>query len=239
MVFPSFSYVFSKKRRTLLRVQPITVLLEKPMPNEIELKLLIDPADIPRLLRHPALKAHTRHKPPTQRLLSIYYDTPDLTLHKNKTAVRLRRAGSRWIQTVKTEGRVTAGLHQRPEWEQETTENTLDLQTLPDPTLQEFFADDMLRQALQPVFMTEFSRSRRVLEWPGGDVVEFSLDRGEIRAGNCTAPICEVELELKAGASERLFTLASELQKTIALRPSNISKAARGYQLVTRNILLL
>jgi inorganic triphosphatase YgiF len=42
-------------------------------------------------VRHPVLKAHTRQQLPTQRLLSIYYDTPDLTLHKSKTAVRLRK----------------------------------------------------------------------------------------------------------------------------------------------------
>jgi inorganic triphosphatase YgiF len=165
------------------------------MPNEIELKLLIDPQDIPRLWRHPLLAARTRRKLPTQKLLSIYYDTPELTLHKNKIAVRLRRVGKRWIQTVKTEGSVVAGLHERPEWEQEIAENTLMLQPLPEPTLQRFFADDTVRKALQPIFTTEFLRSCRMLEWSNGDVIEFSLDRGEIRAGERTQPISEVELE--------------------------------------------
>lgn len=203
------------------------------MPNEIELKLLIDPQDVPRLWRHPLLVAHTRRKLATQKLLSIYYDTPELTLHKNKIAVRLRRAGNRWIQTVKTEGSVVAGLHERPEWEQATTENTLLLHVLPDPTLQQFFADGAVCAALRPVFTTEFSRSRRLLEWAEGDVIEFSLDRGEIRAGEQTQPISEVELELKSGAPGRLFELALSLQDAISLRLENISKAERGYRLAT------
>jgi inorganic triphosphatase YgiF len=203
------------------------------MPNEIELKLLIDPRDISRLWRHPLLAAHTRLRLPAQKLLSIYYDTPELTLHKNKIAVRLRRVGRRWIQTVKTEGNVVAGLHERPEWEQETAENTLMLQALPDPTLQQFFADDTVRTALRPVFTTEFSRSRRLLEWPEGDVIEFSLDRGEIRAGERTRSISEVELELKSGAPGRLFELALGLQGSIPLRLENVSKAERGYRLAT------
>ncbi|MGE0679963.1 MAG: CHAD domain-containing protein [Candidatus Binatia bacterium] len=202
------------------------------MPNEIELKLLIDPQDISRLWRHPLLVAHTRQKLPVQKLLSIYYDTPELTLHENKIAVRLRRVGRRWIQTVKTEGSVVAGLHERPEWEQETAENTLMLQALPDPMLHQFFAEDTVRMALQPVFTTEFSRSRRMLEL-NGDVIEFSLDRGEIRAGERTQPISEVELELKSGVLGRLFEVAFGLQDTIPLRLENVSKAERGYRLVT------
>ncbi len=202
------------------------------MPNEVELKLLVDPRDTTRLLRHPMLRASTRQKLPTQRLLSVYYDTPDLQLHKNKIAVRLRKVGKRWIQTVKTEGRVVNGLHERPEWEQETRARTLDFHSLPALTLQQFFTDATLQQSLRPVFTTVFTRVRRLLAWPGGDTVEFALDRGEIRAGNLTASICEVELELKAGSAERLATIAAALRETIPLQPFDISKAERGYQLV-------
>ncbi len=204
------------------------------MPNEIELKLLVDPSDVPRLFRHPALKDHTRQQLPTQRLLSVYYDTPDLILHKSKTAVRLRKVGKRWIQTVKTEGRVSAGLHERPEWEYETAENTLNFDRLEDPELRDFFADDTLRQTLRPMFTTEFSRARRILEWPSGEVVELAVDRGEIRSKDKTRPLCEVELELKAGAPGRLFEFALELQSSIPLKLENVSKAERGYQLAMK-----
>ena len=73
------------------------------MSNEIELKLRIAPADVQRLLRHPLLKACTRRTLRAQHLVSVYYDTPTFDLYRHRVAVRLRRVGRRWIQTVKTE----------------------------------------------------------------------------------------------------------------------------------------
>lgn len=204
------------------------------MNSEIELKLLVNPTDIRRLQRHPLLKALTRQKLPAQKLLSIYYDTSDLDLNKHRVAVRLRRVGRRWIQTVKAEGSVAAGLHARPEWESERTENSLAFDSIGDPTLREFFADEKLRLALRPIFITEFTRSRRILEFPSGEVVEFALDRGEVRTDDDRLPICEMELELKSGGDPaRLFEFALGLQEAIPLKLENVSKAERGYRLVS------
>ena len=105
------------------------------MNNEVELKLLIAERDIWRLLRLPMVNAVTLKKFPSQLLRNTYYDTADHRLRDRGIAVRLRQAGSKWLQTVKTEGRVIAGLHERPEWEHETTENTLDFSRLPDAEL--------------------------------------------------------------------------------------------------------
>jgi inorganic triphosphatase YgiF len=202
------------------------------MSDEIELKFLIASDEVRRFQRHPWIKALTRQKLPSQRLLSIYYDTPDCALHKQRIALRLRRVGRRWIQTVKTEGRVSAGLHERPEWECETTKDTFAFAAIPDPTIREFFADERLQRTLQPVFVTEFTRARRMLELASGDVVECSLDRGKIRAGEDCLPICEVELELKSGEPIHLFEFALSLQETLPLKLENVSKAERGYRLV-------
>jgi inorganic triphosphatase YgiF len=206
------------------------------MGTEIELKLLIAPADARRLLRHPLITALTRRKFTPQRLLSIYYDTADCVLHQQRIALRLRRVGRRWIQTVKAAGRVSAGLHERPEWEGETTKGMFVFEAIADPTLRELFADPHLQHALHPVFVTDFSRARRMLCLPSGDVVECSLDRGEIRAGEERLPICEVELELKSGDPTRLADLALRLQRTLSLKPENVSKAERGYRLACGGI---
>src|SRR5690606_9279104 len=44
-------------------------------------------------------------------------------------------------------------------------------------------------------------------------------------------PICELEVELKAGAVARLFELAVELEAPLGLRPEARSKSERGYAL--------
>ncbi|MSQ47042.1 MAG: CYTH domain-containing protein [Deltaproteobacteria bacterium] len=206
------------------------------MSTEIELKLLIASEDARRFLRHPLITALTWRKFAPQRLLSIYYDTTDCVLHQQRIAVRLRRVGRRWIQTVKTEGRVTAGVHERPEWECDTTKDTFVFDEIADPTLRALFADPHLRHALHPVFVTDFSRTRRLLHLPSGDVVECALDRGEIHAGEDRLPICEVELELKSGDPRCLADLALRLRATLSLKPGNVSKAERGYRLACRGI---
>ena len=200
-------------------------------PTEIELKLLIPSADITRLRRHPLLKSLSGSKPVTRRLLSLYFDTDDLALKNRNLALRVRRSGRQWIQTVKGGGSVQGGLHQRDEWEAPVAHDRPDFTKIADPALAALFADEALRQRLRPVFVTEFSRTAWQLETAEGDQVELALDVGEIRAGERTEPISEIELELKSGNPAALFELGLELQKGLALAPENASKAERGYGL--------
>lgn len=198
---------------------------------EIELKLLIDPADIPGLRRHPLLKALCPSGPKTRKLTSIYFDTDDFVLKNQDIALRVRRDGRNWIQTVKGGGSVQAGLHRRDEWEAPVAHDRPDLTKIDDPALAALFSAEALRQRLKPVFVTEFTRTAWLLETEAGDRVEMALDRGEIRAGAARAPICEVELELKAGDPAALYEIALELQKSVPLAAENASKAERGYAL--------
>jgi inorganic triphosphatase YgiF len=199
--------------------------------TEVELKLLIDPADIPRLRRHPLLKALCPSGPKTRKLTSIYFDTDDFVLKNQAIALRVRRSGRQWIQTVKGGGSVQAGLHQRDEWEAPVAHGTPDFTKIADPGLIALFSDEALRQRLYPIFATEFSRTVWLLETEAGDRVEMALDRGEIRAGQSSAPICEVELELKVGNPAALYELALALYEAVPLHPENASKADRGYAL--------
>lgn len=200
-------------------------------PTEVELKLLIDPADVPRLRRHPLLKALCPAGPATRKLLSIYFDTDDFFLKNRDIVLRVRRDGRHWIQAVKGGGGVRAGLHQRHEWEAPVAGDRPDFAKLADPGLIALFSDAALRRRLRPVFATEFARTVWLLETEAGDRVEMALDRGEIRADQGKSPISEVELELKTGNPAVLFELALALQEAVPLRPENASKAERGYAL--------
>lgn len=199
--------------------------------TEIELKLLIDPADVAKLRRHPLLKALCASGPKTRGLLSIYFDTDDFFLKSNTVALRVRRDGRNWVQTVKGGGSVQAGLHRRDEWEAPVAHDRPDFTKIDDPALAALFSAEALRQRLQPVFETEFTRTAWLLETEAGDRVEMALDRGEIRAGAARSPICEVELELKAGNPAALYDIALELHKSVPLAAENASKAERGYAL--------
>ncbi len=203
---------------------------------EIELKLLLDPSDVAGFKRHPLLKHYATGKPQARQLTSIYFDTPDLYLQKNHTALRVRKVGTRWVQTCKSGGQAAAGLHQRPEWESDIGGAAPDLpalqRLLPSGTpVAELLSAPGLAGRLQPIFATQFQRTIWLLRSQTGDEVELALDQGEIRHGDSSVPISEIELELKSGAPTSLFELALALQHAVPLRAANISKAERGYAL--------
>ncbi len=207
------------------------------MSTEIELKLSLSLNDVARLQRNSLLNSLSISSPVNHKLYSIYYDTPDLDLRRHHVAFRLRREGRHWIQGVKGGGSATAGLHQRQESEVRVLRAQPDFTKILNSSLAELFDVRMLRERLRPVFTTEFMRSTRTLRLAGDSEVEFCLDRGKVTAGSASMPICEIELELKSGNRLSLFQLALDLlhsvPQSVSLRLENLSKAERGYALVS------
>ncbi|HUO43484.1 MAG TPA: CHAD domain-containing protein [Burkholderiales bacterium] len=199
------------------------------MPVETELKLLIDPQHIARLRRHPLFKRGRRLAP--QKLYSVYYDTPDLALWRHGVALRLRRAGRRWVQTVKGGGSVVAGLHQRPETEAAIDDAVPDFAAIEDPMLARYFSTRKLRARLKPAVVTRFTRASYLLQPQPGVVIEASLDRGTLEGGGRSEPICELELEMKSGPAWHAHQVALQLLATAPLLAADRSKAERGFDL--------
>ena len=199
------------------------------MSNEIELKLRISPADAARLRQHPLILSHLREPPVTRKLNSIYYDTPDLALLDAGISLRVRRMAGGWFQAVKAAGHSSAGLHQRMEWEDIIAAGHPDFSKITEPALTRIFDQPSLRQELAPIFTTDVRRTEWHLVWDNGDHVELALDIGHLVVGAAREPIREIELELKAGETRRLFELALALQNDLRLELENVSKAQRGY----------
>ncbi|HEY8118128.1 MAG TPA: CYTH and CHAD domain-containing protein [Methylophilaceae bacterium] len=199
------------------------------MPNEIELKLRIAAADVPRLRRHGALKSQLVGKPITRKLTSIYYDTPDLELLDAAISLRVRRMSGNWFQAVKGAGHSLAGLHQRMEWEDIIARGQPDFSKITAPSLAAIFDAQSLRDALKPIFITEVNRAEWQLQYQDGSAIEVALDLGKLKVGKQEEDISEIELELKHGKPRHLFELALALQADIPLHIENVSKAQRGY----------
>jgi len=204
------------------------------LPVETELKLSLPKAQARQLWKRPPLSTLLVSKPSHLRLFSAYYDTPRLELRNHDVALRLRRQGRHWTQTVKTAAAPAGGLHQRTELEVAVTRGALDLQWLKHTGLPEFAEGGDSMHALGIVFTTEFDRTVAVVEPVAGTRVEVCVDQGAIVAGTTREPICEVELELKQGRVGPLFELAQQLVDTPDVRIETNSKAHRGYRLVAR-----
>jgi triphosphatase len=167
----------------------------------------------------------------TKQLSNCYYDTADLNFRRHDMGLRVRGCNGKLEQTIKTAGVVTAGLHQRPEYNVDIKDNFPELALFPDKIWQSSQQVAQLQEALIPLFSTDFTRVTWLVTLASGSVVEVAFDQGNISSGGRNVAICELELEFVSGEMTDLLTLAKLLFSVLSVRPSNQSKAARGYRL--------
>jgi inorganic triphosphatase YgiF len=173
----------------------------------------------------------------TSRLVAHYYDSPDARLARDDLALRVRREGRRWIQTLKGPSEPTggAGLQVRGEWAWTVRGAAFEPALVATTPWHKVIAKALRRGGLVRCFTTEFARRTLPLAFPDGTQAELAIDRGDIRAlANRRlhrAPICEIEIELKAGEVVNLYRLALALMADLPLTVLADSKAARGYAL--------
>ena len=203
------------------------------MNKETEIKLRVSRETLAALREHPLLKKRNKSGWEQRELYNQYFDTPSRDLAAAKVALRLRRDGDQFIQTLKTRGQSVAGLSERNEWDWYLSKAKLDLKKLDESCWPAALAE-LDKTLLQPIFTTDFIRQRAEIAWGRGKakvVIEAALDLGKVIAGEGEEEICELELELRQGEPEALLELACELAADLSLMPCDISKAERGYRL--------
>lgn len=197
------------------------------MSVEIEIKLALGITGPKQLRRHPLLQ--TGHAK-VRQLGNTYFDTPAGELEAARMALRLRRDGNSWTQTLKTDGEGGGGYSRRREWEWPVSAGVLDHAVLGELPKLPWLMPGVLTR-LKPRFTTDFERRIWHLEFAGANI-EVALDQGEILAAGGRVTIRELELELKEGDPQALWELALNLAETVPLRPADASKAARGSALL-------
>lgn len=203
------------------------------MVKETEIKLRASAEVLQALRSHLLLDARRQGDWQTGTLYNQYFDTANRDLAAAKVALRLRRDGDTYIQTLKSRGQSVAGLSERNEWDWYLKKGELDLALLDDSCWPAELAE-LDKQSLQSVFTTDFQRTRALLRWErDGEIVEVeaALDEGEVRTDNGSEPISELELEVRQGPAVALLELALALAGELPLMPCDISKAERGYRL--------
>lgn len=197
---------------------------------EIELKLRIAPQDVNLLLQHPLLQLASTQALSVEQLISRYFDTSDLALWQEGLSMRVREAGGRTIQTLKTAGEQIGDLQHRHEWDQPVTQNSPNIEQFTDPSLITKLKTILGDKHLLELFHTDFQRSSWSLNTEGTQI-ELVLDQGLVKTVTNQAVLHEIELELKQGDSQQLYKIAELLKSTIPLTVETRSKAERGYLL--------
>ncbi|MFO1237556.1 MAG: CHAD domain-containing protein [Alphaproteobacteria bacterium] len=198
------------------------------MSDEIELKLEIEPGALAALLKADPLRARGIRFRPARRLLSAYYDSPESALLAHGIFLRVRSDGRSFVQTVKTAGEGGL-LARRGEWEWRLKGPEPDLALAQETGLKPL-AKRLRRNDLRQVFVSDMTR-RVALVRDGDSLLELALDQGEVRAGRRRTPVCELEIEIKAGGPEPLFALARALAALPGVGVGHLTKAARGFAL--------
>lgn len=206
------------------------------MAAETELKFQIPP---PRLAG-----VQTALAGPRTRVLALaahYFDTPGDDLGRARIALRLRREGPRWVQTLKA-----AGAHTAQRWEHNVVLPAQRTMAAGPPLL------DLQRHAGTPAgerllavlqgaggptalaerYRTDVQRTRRVLR-QGGARLELALDLGCIVAGRRRQAVRELELELLEGPPAALLAVAGRWVAAHGLWLDPRSKSASGQALAT------
>lgn len=195
--------------------------------TEVELKF-----QVPAAHRAALTRAMSGPRTARLRLQATYFDTAERHLAQAGLALRVRRQGRQWVQTLKGAG---DGLWQRLEHEV-----PLDVPrgVLPqaDPARHDGTpAGEALRRALgdRPLAAlhgTEVVRRVRVVRAPGCSV-ELAFDTGALVASGRRWPLCELEFELKTGDPAGLTALAAKWVRRYALTLDVRTKAERGDRL--------
>lgn len=193
------------------------------MATELEIKLSVSATNQARALKWLAARPEVRpgHQ---SSLINRYFDTPLADLNQAKAALRVRKAGDAYVQTLKTRGDFVDGAHCREEWEWPIASPDLDLSLLEETPL----AGRLDLDRLQVVFETNFERQVLWLE-DAHSLIEVAVDAGSIVAGQVQWPLNEVEFELKSGDGGKLVESALALAREVPVFLNLVSKAEQGY----------
>ncbi len=193
------------------------------MGQEIEFKYRLPREALPRL------KQELGPWEPIE-METTYYDTPARAFAARRWTLRTRRENGRQVATLKTPG---DGLV-RGEWELEAAGIEAAL-----PALLALGApaelEALCAQGLEPVCGARFTRLCHLVQAAPGCRVELALDCGVVAAGARSAPLCELEAELKEGPVEAARAYSQALARRYGLEPEPLSKFERAHALEDRH----
>ena len=204
--------------------------------KEVELKFQVPP--VARLAVEAAVAGPQAAR--RVRLRAAYFDTPTGALSAAGLALRLRKEGRAWVQTLK--GTLPNGTSMtRAEHNVPRAEAGVSVPTI-DPLLH---ADTPVGAALLKVLQgadgalaqvigTDIWRRARTGRVAGG-VVELAFDVGVIEVGTTLPPrrlpVCELEIELKRGSPQAVVATAQRWVARHGLWLDTRSKAELGHLL--------
>src|SRR5262245_64104453 len=137
---------------------------------ETEIKFEVSPGDLQKLAASRSLRPSDGQLAEHRHLVSTYFDTPGHLLKRHGISLRVRHAGKKRIQTIKTAANGVAV--ERGEWEKRINGDAPDLRAARGTPLQRLVSKQLKRN-LDAVFSTHVHRTVVPLR-PGSSQVELA-----------------------------------------------------------------
>lgn len=196
------------------------------MGQELEWKLTVpEPGLLEQIEAWPPLRALMAEAPRDYRMQTSYYDAPDRRFSARHITLRRRLENQRSVICVKAPMPSPAHPNLRGEWELEGEDLAA---ALPQLIARGAPAELAEAPALRCVAGAEFRRRAVLLRFADGSACELALDRGRLFGPTVSAPLCELELELKQGEADAALQLCRTLALQFGLQPQPKSKYARA-----------
>jgi inorganic triphosphatase YgiF len=177
----------------------------------------------------PWLNEHGEGEGHAKPMTAVYFDTPKRALRQKGISLRVRRIGNKHVQTVKASNGGATFPIDRHEWEREIAGDKPDLRFVNGTPLASF-SRRKLRRKLTALFEVKVERNAFPVQ-SANSAIEVAIDRGNISTTTSNLSFCEIELELKRGASAELARLARRLAEVAPVSLGLKSKADRGFDL--------
>ncbi|MCB6366713.1 CYTH domain-containing protein [Intestinibacillus massiliensis] len=156
-----------------------------------------------------------------------YYDTADGLLAAQRAGLRLRLENGRGVCCLKCGGGVSGAQHLREEYECAAASVAEGLALLPAQGAPEGLCRALSSAGVQEVCRVRFTRQALTLR-DAEMTAELALDCGTLSRGGREMPLCEIELEHKAGGSAAFLALGERLAGAFSLVPEPLTKLARA-----------
>lgn len=194
--------------------------------KETELKFCFDADQLDRVTSFFTDNDSAQHR---RQLSTTYFDTADGALRDRGLALRVRRDGEHFIQTIKGRDEGIGGALHRREIEAPIQSTRPNLDAIDDPEIATTLRESTLT-GLKPVFRVEVER---LSIGPIGNRADVAvdIDVGKVSAGRRRSAIYEIEIESKGGPVGVLYDLALQLHHEVPVRISKVSKSDTGYLL--------
>ena len=195
------------------------------MGKELEWKLAVaDAATLDAVLAWEGLRALLTEPFRQYHMQTTYYDDARRSLFSRRITLRRRLENETVVYCVKAPLPDPTEAAVRGEWEVccASLDEALPLlaaqgaPTLPDCA------------ELHPICGADFQRRAALLRFADGSACELALDCGTLSGPTETAPLCELELEMKTGSPESTLALLQTLAVRFSLSPELRGKSVRA-----------